>query len=330
MGFFFQFTDVPDIGQIWETELDIDVTIHTRPALVAERDRFARAYGTNYAREELRGAVIRGLKNFGYEVVPRIDHRLQDELYDLRHQACDDAIIANGALDECWVEGDDYRAHERELLEMTLDTPKITARFVREVAVKLDELDPIERMRHIYALRGRSIGERIPYARHAAGLLAEAFGSASALPRLDAPRDVLDPRRSSDFEMILEAGGNTVDALFVASTAKGRAFDNDQLDVETLRHRVIADAMEGLSARLVDDTDFLDELIAEWVVPRLAESFEEMDERIDDLLNHFAPDAHITREQLLANDRHPEWIELAAELGSPLPENAPGHPSNAE
>ncbi|QDG52289.1 hypothetical protein FIV42_16545 [Persicimonas caeni] len=323
MKLLFQFTDVPRRGQVWKTELDVDLTIHTRPALVAARDRFARAYGTNYAREELRRGVIRGLKDFGYKLVPQLDMTLQEQLYDLRSEAREHAIVANAAIDEYWLEEADYRAVERGLLAHTLGNPSSTARFVRDVATKLAELDPVDRMRHIYAVRGAYLGERLPFAQAAPELLADAFGGAQAIPRLEGPADLMDSDARANYERIVEIGNDTLASLLLVCRACGGPINGDQLDVEELRQALLVDVMAGLARRLVEDDEFLDTLIKTWVLPRVEESYEQMDERIDELLDHLAPTSGITREKFLAMDSCPEWLELAARLGSPLPEDIP-------
>lgn len=266
MANLFQFTDAPDIDDVWETRLDVDVLINTRPVLMAERNRFFDAFGSTYARFELENSVYRGLKNYGYAHFPAFQEQINKYIEAFYDEAVDDAIQAYAILraKSHLTAGIEARAHE--LLFQTLQTPELIAQFTNRVLLKLHTLDPMERLHEIYRLRAQLIAQNIPFSRLAPQLLDDYFHHHCPILALRAQIDLGAP-----------------------------AFD--YLPKVTLCDELFTDTIHGLIHRLETNSDFLDTILAQWVLPELHERFNE----IDHLLDHMQIDGKpIDRELLIS------------------------------
>ena len=75
--------------------------------------------------------------------------------------------------------------------------------------------------------------------------------------------------------------------------------------------------IHGLIHRLETNTDFLDTILADWVLPKLQERFLEIDHEIDSLrIDGKAIDRQLLITRMKA---HPDWLKLAETLGTPVP-----------
>lgn len=336
MPFLFSFTDVPRLGDEWETDFDIDVAIHTRPALIEQRDRFARTYNTQFAAEELRTAMYNGLRDFGYEQFSGLDEVLYQRFSQLTLEAIGDTRVANDAigapvLSEASVE---FRRCQREIYAETFDSEAIVARFVRDLACVLDALDPVERMRRIYGLRGARIGEDLPFFDHAADLLFEVFSSEKVIARYGTPLEPPDPAARRRYERLFEQSGDAAAAKEeVVRSHRDSSSARESLDTERLIYATLTDMFDTLNRCLVEDHEVVDDLIEDRVLPKLDERFVELDDELDTMWGKFLTisedldDDEIKevyqqlRANCLANGRaQDEWLALAEELGSPVAE----------
>lgn len=353
MPTYFSFTDTPQLGDQWETTINLDVLMHTRPALIEQRDRFARAYNTRYAAEELSMGIYRGLRDFGYETFDNLDRVLIDEMWELTTEADHDSRVANDAeiaperpeADECIKR---FRECQRALLRLTLDNELMTRRFVRDLACELDTLNPGERMRRIYGLRGARLVRHLPYHTNAADILARAFSSGQVIKNHDAPgRDIFDESVQREYKRLLVEEDDASTALVKALEFQKPDSPPENLDLEEVAYAVIADVVDTVAHRIENDADFADAIIDEWVLPELDARFDHVDARLDTMWIDFLDGAEDIdgdmddeelqrrcrelRQRALANGRaDDEWLALAAGLGNPLPEETLNEESDEE
>ncbi|MBA2664346.1 MAG: hypothetical protein H0U74_18805 [Bradymonadaceae bacterium] len=318
MSLCFWFTDAPRLSDVWKTNLDIDVMIHTRPPLLVQRDRFARTYGTRHAEQALQNCVIRGLKAYGYATFESLYESLYDGLERLTCEALADMIIAFNAFDESPESVQMFAERERILFDEILDIPEMVVYFVDNLLLRLSLLDPLERMRELYGLRGARLGHDVPFSKNAPEMLARAFGSEEIIPQLrradsSPPKKASLGEQAEDDSIALEEPGAKLPTI---PTIKS-------LDLRKLHDDLFADVMAGLIERLDEHPQFVDTLLEHWVVPRLDERFEEVDAHIEEMREMFTSRG-ISREEFICRMKaSPEWLALASELGAPVPEPDP-------
>ncbi len=286
MPLLFRFTDAPNIDDQWETSLDVDVLIHTRPPLLAERDRFATNYGTSFAQTELQHSVISGLKAYGYNILSSIHYLVSDSMLKLEREAYSDRIAACQAVGRSCDNPDDiqtladFAERERILWAEILDSPEIIDKFVHGPLTTLAQLDPIARMDVIYDMRAARLALDIPFSRNADSILAQLFVQT---PESDPYNDITHDTFSS------------------------------------IREVLISDIIAGLIDRLETNTDFLDQILIHWVIPKLQERFLDLDDEIEQY-RQIVPGRSITREDYITRRKaDPTWLALAKKLGSPVP-----------
>ncbi len=283
MPFLFCFTDAPQLGDVWETNLDVDILIHTRPPLLAERNRYAVHYGTAYAQNELQYFVVRGLKAYGYQILPSLYYLVSNFLLKFETEAHDDLTTASDALEEA-ADDDvqaDFNSRERLLWEQTLDTPELIEQFVSGPLTRLADLDPIARMTEIYRLRATQFAQNIPFSKNAVTILAKLFEKTDE-----------------------QSSYTSISGDCIANVHKA----------------LIADIVAGLIERLHQNTQFLDQILTDWVVPKLQDRFSEIDDEIDQFCHH-SPDYTVERTDFIVHRKaEPKWLALAKKLGAPVPQ----------
>ncbi len=292
----FRFTDAPEINDVWQTNLDVDVLIHTRPLLIAERDRFARTYGSLYAANELQFAVYRGLKEYGHAQLPRFRDQLYDHMDAFHTEVGAEALVLYSLLNAPKDMSAKIDDRAQKHFYQTLQTPELIARFVDQILLKLHTLDPIERFHEIFRLRAQHIAQQIPFAPNASQLLADYFQNHSPFLALRslAPDEL--PSLSSPQEQILNKA-------------------------------LLTDLMHGLIHRLETTPAFLDSILAQWTIPLLHERFHEIDHEIASIqINGKTIDRHtfVTRAKAPAH-----WLQLAETLGHPVPPPTTAQPNAA-
>lgn len=285
----FQFTDAPELDDIWETQLNVDVLIHTRPILIAQRDRFALNYGSSYAEFELQNAVYMGLKRYAYMYFPDIQEKIYDYIETFYNEAVTDAIQTYTVLR---IRGDftaDIDARAQELLHHTLQTPELIAQFTDQLLLKLHTLDPMERLHEIYRLRAQLIAQDIPFSTQAPQILDDYFQKHCPILALRAQLQI-PPAASPTF---------------------------DFSERVPLCKALFTDIIHGLIHRIETNHDFLDTILAQWAIPQLHERFHEVDREIDSFqINGQNIDRLILITRMKAR---PEWLQLAEQLGTPVP-----------
>ncbi len=300
MTLYFIFTDAPHLSDTWETKLDVNELVHTRPPLLAQRDHYARNYGSGIAQDELTRYIFYGLKAFGYEHFPQLYESLYELISGLRHQAVFDQIVAFRAELGGPEEFEKYRAMERRLLDQALEVPQVMTRFIEGLMMELSQLGPVERLRGVYALNGACLGHLIPYSRKAPDRLAEAFGGKQVIPDL--------PKKNT----------TTADTDQDTTTAVSEPPDLPLLDTKELHTELFADSIHCLIHRLETQPAFLDRILERWVVPLLEEHYLELDDYVDEMRQYMRKP--VSRDEYIrmrtADDK---WLEMAQELGSPVP-----------
>lgn len=291
MQLLFAFTDAPMLGDVWETNLDIDVLIHTRPSLIAERDRFATHYSSYYAQSELQSSVIYGLKAYGYHLLPSLYYTVSDFFMNFEPEMHNAHVTANrtnkeySATPQQIAEATaDYASLERYLLQQTLDSPELIQQFIRGPLTQMANLQPTERITEIYRLRAAQFARNIPFAKNAVAI---------------------------------------IDRLF-SESEPGHSFIQIHADLSIQVHKeLIADIVAGLIERLEQNTTFLDLVITQWVLPILHERFPKVDAFIDEIFTHIHarnPEHFPDRKQYIdSNKADADWLALAKKLGAPLP-----------
>lgn len=291
MPLLFAFTDAPNLGDVWQTNLDIDVLIHTRPPLLAERDRFATHYSSYYAQHELQRGVIYGLKAYGYHLLPSLYYTVSDFFLNFEPQMHNDHITAYMTIKDYDATPQqitealaDYASLERYLLQETLDSPEVIQQFIHGPLTQLANLDPTERITEIYRLRAAQFAHNIPFAKNAVAIIDKLFST---------PND-----------------GTYLHQI------------NSDLTIQ-VHKELIEDIIHGLIERLEQNTTFLDLVLTRWVVPLLHERFPKVDDDIDNIFNHLHtnnPELFPSRHQYIASSKaDTAWLKLAKKLGAPLP-----------